>query len=371
MRRREFLRAASLATAGLAAPRRAFTGRLPEEPASPEWRTFETVTRVEVLRPAGATRIWVPTALSVETPYQKTLANTFKAPGGTGRLVADLSGDAVGMVAAEFPAGARPVVTVTSRAATRDHEVDLAAPRVMARRDRATLGHFMRPTRLLPIDGVVRDTARRATGGARTDEAKARAIYEWIVENTTHDRGVRGCGRGDIRTMLETGHLAGKCADLNALYVGLARASGLPARDVYGIRLAKSEIGYRCLGASPPPITKSQHCRAEVYLTGYGWVPVNPADVRKVVVEEPPGNRALDDLVVRSARIRMFGFWEMNWMAYNFGHDVELPGSRLGPLEFLMYPQAETAKGRVDSLDPDAFRYEITAREIEPATTKG
>jgi hypothetical protein len=29
-----------------------------------------------------------------------------------------------------------------------------------------------------------------------------------------------------------------------------------------------------------------------------------------------------------------------------------------------MYPQAETAKGRVDSLDPDGFKYEITAREI-------
>jgi hypothetical protein len=29
-----------------------------------------------------------------------------------------------------------------------------------------------------------------------------------------------------------------------------------------------------------------------------------------------------------------------------------------------MYPQAETAAGRVDSLDPDNFRYTMTAREI-------
>jgi hypothetical protein len=29
-----------------------------------------------------------------------------------------------------------------------------------------------------------------------------------------------------------------------------------------------------------------------------------------------------------------------------------------------MYPQAETASGRLDCLDPDNFKYEITAREI-------
>ena len=38
--------------------------------------------------------------------------------------------------------------------------------------------------------------------------------------------------------MLETGNLSGKCADLNALYVGLCRAVGVPARDVYGVRVA-------------------------------------------------------------------------------------------------------------------------------------
>ncbi len=89
--------------------------------------------------------------------------------------------------------------------------------------------------------------------------------------------------------MLETGDLSGKCADLNALYVGLARAAGLSARDVYGIRVATSDLGYKSLGPSTENITKAQHCRAEVYLSGYGWVPVDPADVRKVVLEEPPG----------------------------------------------------------------------------------
>jgi hypothetical protein len=30
-----------------------------------------------------------------------------------------------------------------------------------------------------------------------------------------------------------------------------------------------------------------------------------------------------------------------------------------------MYPQAETAEGRLDSLDPEHFRYTIASRETE------
>ena len=67
--------------------------------------------------------------------------------------------------------------------------------------------------------------------------------------------------------------------------------------------------------------------------------------------------------MVKNARARLFGSWEMNWMAYNFAHDVALPGSTGAPVGFLMYPQAETADGRLDSLDPDNFKYEITSRE--------
>lgn len=105
------------------------------------------------------------------------------------------------------------------------------------------------------------------------------------------------CGTGDIRAMLETGNLSGKCADLSSLFVGLARSVGLPARDVFGIRVADSRFGYKSLGKSGD-ISKAQHCRAEVWLSGFGWVPVDPADVRKVVLEEKPGLSLGDPLVL-------------------------------------------------------------------------
>jgi transglutaminase-like putative cysteine protease len=193
---------------------------------------------------------------------------------------------------------------------------------------------------------------------------KARRIYDWVVENTHRDPATRGCGLGNVRAMLETGNLAGKCADLNALYVGLARAAGLPARDVYGIRVAKSEFGYKALGAANENVTRAQHCRAEVFLDAHGWTPVDPADVRKVVLEEEGTPIALGDPIVAPVREKLFGAWEGNWLGYNTAHDLELPGSRGAKLGFLMYPQAETGSGRIDCLDPEGFRYQITAREI-------
>jgi transglutaminase-like putative cysteine protease len=178
---------------------------------------------------------------------------------------------------------------------------------------------------------------------------------------------VPGCGIGDIAAMLRSGNLGGKCADINALYVGLARAAGLPARDVHGIRVAPSKFGYKSLGANSTTITKAQHCRSEVHLAGFGWIAVDPADVRKVALEEPPANLPIDDQKVAAAHEALFGSWETNWLAYNFAHDVALPRSSGPKIPFLMYPQAEVADGRLDCLDADGFKYIIAAKELTTA----
>jgi transglutaminase-like putative cysteine protease len=377
MNRRDFLQTAGFVSASLAFPKAAtlLAHERAGAAADANWRTFEVTTRVEILKPSGVTRIWLPAALTTDTPFQKTLTNTFNAEAGSAKLI-ESKPDSLGIISAEFPEGAKPVITSTSRISTRNYTVDFFAPgksanNGAAKENRADLEYFLRPTKLLPTDGIVKAKADEITSkaSATSDVEKARAIYEWIVDNTFRNPKTRGCGTGDIRFMLETGDLGGKCADLNALYVGLARAAGLPARDVYGIRVAKSDLGYKSLGPATETITKAQHCRSEVYLSSYGWVPVDPADVRKVVLEEPPGNRPLNDDLVKKTRARLFGSWEMNWMAYNFAHDVALPGSTGAPIGFLMYPQAETNQGRLDCLDPDNFKYEITATEF--ASAKG
>jgi transglutaminase-like putative cysteine protease len=363
MHRRSFIQAGAAASLLGTLPRLAFSQQLPFDPKPAGWRTFEITTRVEILKPQGVSRAWVPLP-SVESDYQKIGGNSWSGNGQT-RLVRDGKYGAA-MAVTEWQAAEKaPVVEVVSSFSTINRATDFGKRNPAIKLDAATAKFSTAATDLIPTDGIVRKTAYEITRGKASDVDKARAIYEWIVDNTQRNPKTRGCGVGDIKAMLESGDLTGKCADLNALYVGLARAVNLPARDVYGLRVARSEFGYRSLGAGGPNVTRAQHCRAEVFLTGYGWVPVDPADVRKVVLEEKPQPVTLADPVVPPVRAKLFGAWEMNWLAYNEAHDVRLPGSSGPAVAFLMYPQAENGKERLDSLDPDNFKYTITSREIK------
>ena len=364
MERRTFLKQGLTVSAGL------MLGGLPkfsrranaDDPT--KWRTFEVITKVEFIDPLGAVRVWVPVPLLNNTDYFKREGDTWTGNFKAARSV-QVDRYGTGLVFAEWqPTEKAPSLEIKSNFMTRDRQVDLnKKPDASIQEDKAVLDYFKKPSKLIKTDGIVADTARGITQGKKSDVDKARAIYAWIVDNTFRDPKVRGCGIGDISTMLETGYLGGKCADLNALYVGLARAAGLPARDVYGVRCAASSE-FKSLGKADD-ITGAQHCRAEVYLTGYGWVPVDPADVRKVVLEEnPPELLPLDDPKVQRAWAKLFGAWEMNWLPYNYSHDVKLPQSNGPEIGFLMYPQGETANGRKDSLDPKNFSYTIKTKEI-------
>ncbi len=364
MDRRAFLKTSAILPAAVALPTLAHAQQLPFDPRpAVKWRTFEVTTRVEIVFPVGATRVWLPVP-SVDSGYQKILDNAWSGNAQTAKIAYDGKYGA-GMLYAEWPTAEKnPVVELYSRFATRDRAVDFSAPGSVEKLSPGQQAFYTGATEHMPTDGIVKKTAQEVTQGAKSDYDKAKAIYEWIVDNTYRDPKTRGCGVGDIKTMLETGNLGGKCADLNALYVGLARASGLPARDVYGVRVAKSQFGYRSLGAGTANITRAQHCRAEVHLAGFGWVPVDPADVRKVVLEEKAQPTDLSDPLVQAVRPKLFGAWEMNWLAFNTANDFALPNSKGGKLTFFMYPQAETAQGRLDSLDPDNFKYTMTAKEL-------
>jgi transglutaminase-like putative cysteine protease len=362
MHRRQFLQAGAALPLAAMLPHAANAQAFAPKPEG--WRSFQVVTRIEIAKPKGAAQAWIPLPSHEDSDWIKPAGNAWTTNAKSAVVTRDPKYGAQMLHVTWAGGEAAPVAEVTSKFTSRDRAIDLGKPGQAKPLSEAELKLNTTATALIPTDGIVKETADKITVGKTSDVEKARAIYEWIVENTFRDAKVRGCGVGDIAAMLRTGNLGGKCADLNALYVGLARASGLPARDLYGIRVVPSKFGYKSLGAGSEVITKAQHCRAEVYLSGFGWVPVDPADVRKVVLEEPPGNLALTDAKVAAARKTLFGAWESNWLAYNVAHDVTLPDARGPRLEFLMYPQAEVASARLDCLDPDNFKYTITAKEL-------
>ncbi len=360
-RRRTLLKAAAACPA-LSLP--AFAQERRFDPQVGPWRTFEVTTSVEVADVKGSTRLWLPVP-DLDTDWQQTMATSWTGNASQARLASDPT-RGVRIFSAVFdPAVTKPVLSVTSRVRTRSRAVAWDQQGA-AKEDPAVLRAALAPTELLPLDGIVRDTARKATAGAKTDVDKVRALYDWVVAHSYREPRTRGCGTGDIKAMLETGNLGGKCADLNALFVGLCRASGVPARDIYGLRLAPSAFGYKELGANSAGLKGAQHCRAEVFLKAHGWVAMDPADVLKVMRQETANwIKDVRHPLVAPVNAALFGRWEGNWVGWNTGHDITLPGSAAkSTLPFLMYPNGENDSGRFDELAPDAFRYTISAKEL-------
>ena len=97
---------------------------------------------------------------------------------------------------------------------------------------------FLTPTSLGPINLRVKDLAEEITINKTGVKAKARAIYDWIIDNMHRDPETVGCGDGDVISLLATG--GGKCTDLHSVFVTLCRAAGVPAREIFGIRQGKT-----------------------------------------------------------------------------------------------------------------------------------
>lgn len=350
MQRRTFLQFAT-ASALATLSHRTFAAASREEDRP--WRTFELTYQVDLSGQTGAGRLWLPLPHEAGE-YQRVLSTHWDAGTAQASLQVEPQYRAP-ILTASWAADAVPrALRLTTRVATRDrsrHATDVHDPRQVQ--------DYLQPTRHMPTDGIVAETAARITQHAATPDQKARAIYGWIVDNTFRDPAVRGCGMGNIKAMLETGNLGGKCADINSLFVGLCRAAGVPAREVYGVRVAES-AQLACLGKSGD-VSKAQHCRAEYFSPVHGWVPVDPADVRKAVLE---AKLEITDPKIVALRERLFGYWEMNWVGFNTARDFELTPPASAPLPYLMYPYAEFENRSLDGRDPGRFNFTLHSTEI-------
>jgi len=122
------------------------------------------------MKSSKATRVWLPAALISETPFQKTLSNAFRADGGKPEIV-KVPADGLGIVIAEFPASVRPVLTLTSRVATKNHAVDFSVASKAPEAPRAELDYFHRLTKMrydssdrqVPISGQLDRSCRQPT----------------------------------------------------------------------------------------------------------------------------------------------------------------------------------------------------------------
>jgi transglutaminase-like putative cysteine protease len=215
----------------------------------------------------------------------------------------------------------------------------------------ADYAQYLGASSLGPIDGAVKELADKITRDKPTVLAKARAIYDWACENMYREPATVGCGKGDVCFLLQKP--GGKCTDISSVFIALARASGIPAREIFGLRLGKK---------AEEDITGWQHCWAEFFVPGYGWVPADPADVRKAMLVE---KLELDDPKTRAYREYFWGGIDPFRFRLAVGRDLVLNPPQAGaPLNTFGYPYAEIGGQPLDFYDPKNFAYRITFREI-------
>lgn len=134
---------------------------------------------------------------------------------------------------------------------------------------------------------------------------------------------------GDVCVLLDT--KAGKCTDINSVFVDLCRAAGIPAREMFGVRI------------NADVITKNQHCWAEFYLPGTGWVAADPADVLKAVLTNSWDKSAAETLEKQEF---YWGGSEAERLELSRGRDIVLSPAQDGVA--------------VDFYSPDSFVYTIS-----------
>ena len=234
-------------------------------------------------------------------------------------------------------AGGRTLTVTVDLDATRcEHRQErlFGGPRLAHDEPAGELAQYLKPDRLVPVDAQIRAWAEEVVrkANARTDLEMARAIYNHVVATVKYDKSGTGWGRGDIYYACEKRR--GNCTDFHAIFIGYARAVGIPARFAIGFPLP-ADRGFGEISG--------YHCWAEFYAKGIGWVPVDASEAAK-----NPAKRAY-----------FFGAHDENRIEFTKGRDVILaPPQKGDPLNYFIYPYAE-----VDGRPFDGVTYKVSYRD--------
>ena len=285
-------------------------------------------------------RLWIP--LPHDSEYQTVDGIVYDA----GSASSVISGDDWGnqMLYVEWDENAEPadrVVTIhfdVKREEVLHPEIKEDESEVLSEEIKKNL----EPSKNLPLNDQVKAKAMEVTEGKSTDLEKARAIYDWVIANMNRNEEVKGCGEGDVCALLDT-TMSGKCTDINSMFVALCRASGIPAREHFGIRINAEDI------------TKNQHCWAEFYVKGTGWVSADPADVLKAVLKN---NWSKEQEETKEKQEYYWGNLDAERIILSDGRDLKLNPAQAGEvLNDFGYPYAEVDGQKLDNYTPDQFVY--------------
>jgi transglutaminase-like putative cysteine protease len=285
------------------------------EPAS---RTFQFQYRAvvkDIPSGAGKVEVWLP--FPVSDAHQTIDRVAIEAPSPITISREPEQGNSILYVRVEHPTQREIPIEMTFTA-TRREAVNRPGrptaqhPRPLTPEQRA---FYLKPDRLVPTDGKIRDLALQVTHGKTSDREKARAIYDYVTHTLKYDKSGTGWGRGDAVWACDARH--GNCTDFHSLIIGMARSVGIPARFSIGFPLPPQH------GQAEIP---GYHCWAELYLQNAGWVPIDSSEASK-----------------HPEKIDYFyGATDADRVRLSMGRDLTLNPKQAGePLNYFVYPYVE------------------------------
>jgi transglutaminase-like putative cysteine protease len=172
---------------------------------------------------------------------------------------------------------------------------------------------FLGPDKLVPLNGRIAQVSDKLGEETASPYRQAQIIYEYVVSVMVYDKTGRRWGRGDALYACDVRR--GNCTDFHSLFIGLARARGIPARFTIGFPIGSAKSGD----------VPGYHCWAEFYSGGV-WVPVDASEAWK----HPDRHDYY------------FGHLDAARVAFTMGRDLVLKPPQSGePLNYLIYPYAE------------------------------
>jgi transglutaminase-like putative cysteine protease len=150
-------------------------------------------------------------------------------------------------------------------------------------------------------NAFIQDVVRRVVGGEKNLYWKARKLYNYVIDTLEYQR-TGGWETAPI--VLQRGD--GSCSEYTFSYIALCRAAGVPARY----------SGALVIRGDDASLDWVYHRWGEIYLPGYGWIPVdaNHGD-KPLPADRADGFGALDGRFVITTRCG--GFSEYLEWSYN------------------------------------------------------
>lgn len=181
--------------------------------------------------------------------------------------------------------------------------------------EKKELALYLQANSLVPITGKAADLAKQVVGDEKNTVNAARRIYDYVLGEMRYSKEGQGWGTGSFDWACNSKY--GNCTDFHALFISLARASGIPARF---------QIGFPIPGARGEGTVGGYHCWAEFYVPTYGWVPVDISEADK------------------SPELAQYYFGNLteDRVGFTFERDLVLsPPQKGGPLNYFVYPYVE------------------------------